>query len=110
MGQRLRKSFNGVLDQLKQDLNVTKINYVVGRINDYWTTDRGLKDGDLVRATLMKLGEAGPNAAWINTDDLNQGVNPWGGYDECDGHFPPQGYRVIGQRFAKKPASSSIRT
>lgn len=96
------KSFNGVLEQLKQDLKVTKINYVVGRINDYWTTGKGLKDGDLVRATLVKLGEAGPNAAWINTDDLNKGVNPWGGYDECDGHFAPHAYRVIGQRFARK--------
>lgn len=101
-GSVYEKSFNGVLEQLKQDLKVTKINYVVGRINDYWTTDKGLKDGDLMRTTLVKLGEAGPNAGWINTDDLNQGVNPWGGYDECDGHFPPQGYRVIGQRFAKK--------
>ncbi len=96
------KSFNGVLEQLKQDLKVTKINYVVGRINDYWTTSQGLKDGDLVRETLVKLGEAGPNAAWINTDDLNKGVNPWGGYDECDGHFSPQAYRIIGQRFARK--------
>jgi hypothetical protein len=101
-GSVYEKSFNGVLEQLKQDLNVTEINYVVGRINDYWTTGKGLKDGDLVRATLVKLGEAGPNAAWINTDDLNKGVNPWGGYDECDGHYSPHAYRVIGQRFARK--------
>jgi hypothetical protein len=96
------KSFNGVLEKLKQDLKVTKISYVVGRINDYWTTGKGLKDGDLVRATLVKLGETGANAAWINTDDLNKGVNPWGGYDECDGHYSPHAYRVIGQRFARK--------
>jgi len=101
-GSVYEKSFHGVLEQLKQDLKVSKINYVVGRINDYWTTDKGLKDGDLVRTTLVKLGEAGPNAAWINTDDLNKGVNPWGGYDECDGHYSPHAYRVIGQRFARK--------
>ncbi len=101
-GSVYEKSFNGVLAQLKQDLKVTQINYVVGRINDYWTNSNGMKDGDLVRATLVKLGEAGPNAAWINTDDLNKGVNPWGGYDECDGHFSPHAYRVIGQRFARK--------
>lgn len=101
-GSVYEKSFNGVLEQLKQDLKVTEINYVVGRINDYWTNGKGLKDGDLIRSTLVKLGEAAPNAAWIDTDDLNKGVNPWGGYDECDGHFSPQGYRVIGQRFARK--------
>ena len=101
-GSVYEKSFNGVLEQLKQDLKVTEINYVVGRINDYWTTGKGLKDGDLVRATLVKLGETGANAAWINTDDLNKGVNPWGGYDECDGHYSPHAYRVIGQRFARK--------
>ncbi len=101
-GSVYEKSFHGVLYQLKQDLKVSQINYVVGRINDYWTNSNGLKDGDLVRATLVRLGEAGPNAAWINTDDLNKGVNPWGGYDECDGHFSPHAYRVIGQRFARK--------
>jgi len=101
-GSVYEKSFKGVLEQLKQDLNVPKVNYVVGRINDFWLPSNGRPDGDLVRATLVKLGEAGPNAAWIGTDDLNTGVNPWGGYDECDGHFSPQGYRVIGQRFARK--------
>lgn len=101
-GSVYEKSFNGVLTQLKQDLKVPEINYVVGRINDYWTNGKGLKDGDLMRSTLVKLGEASPNAGWIDTDDLNKGVNPWGGYNECDGHFPPQGYRVIGQRFARK--------
>lgn len=40
-GSVYEKSFNGVLEQLKQDHKVTKINYVVGRINDYWTTDKG---------------------------------------------------------------------
>ena len=34
-GSVYEKSFNGVLEKLKQDLKVTKISYVVGRINDY---------------------------------------------------------------------------
>jgi hypothetical protein len=101
-GSVYEKSFNGVLEQFKHDLGVQKINFVLGRINDAWLPEAGIKDGLVVRAAQVKLGEASPNAAWIDTDDLNTGVNPWGGYSYEDGHFPPPGYRVMGQRFARK--------
>jgi len=101
-GSVYEASFMGVLDQLKQDLQVDDINFVVGRINDYWLSDNGFVDGDLVRNIQQQLGEQHDNGAWINTDDLNRGVNPWGGYSFNDGHFPPAGYRVMGQRFARQ--------
>lgn len=98
-GSVYEKSFYGVLDQFKKDLEIDRINFVVGRINDKWL-DR--PDGELMRTIQQKLGEENENGDWINTDDLNRGVNPWGGYSFEDGHFPPPGYRVMGQRFAKK--------
>jgi hypothetical protein len=101
-GSVYERSFRGVLDQLATDLGVTRINFVLGRINDYWLPCHGLKDGDVVRSAQVALAEAGPHGAWIDTDDLNTGVNPWGGYSEVDGHFPPAGYRVMGRRFARK--------
>jgi hypothetical protein len=92
-------SFLAILEQLERDLDVERVNFVVGRINEYWLTKR---DGQAMRDVLVRLGESHPHGDWIDTDDLNRGVNPWGGYSFEDGHFPPPGYRVMAQRFAKK--------
>ena len=101
-GAVYEKSFLGVLDQFKQDLKHDKIGFVVGRINDHWLPELGTKDGNVVRAIQVKLGEDHANGDWVNTDDLNMGINPWGVYDVADGHFPPAGYVVLGRRFARK--------
>ncbi|MGB0743905.1 MAG: sialate O-acetylesterase [Opitutales bacterium] len=94
-------SFHGVLDQFKEDLGIQQINFVVGRINDFWVDPEKFPDGELIRKIQVELGEENQNGRWINTDDINRGVNPWGGYSLNDGHFPPTAYRVMGQRFAK---------
>lgn len=101
-GSVYEKSFLGLVEQIKTDLKREQINFVLGRINDHWLPTRGTKDGDVVRAVQRKLGEDHAHGDWINTDDLNMGVNPWASYDVADGHFPPAGYRVMGQRFALK--------
>ncbi len=101
-GSRYEESFFGVLDQIKADLNLKDINFVIGRINDNWLPNRKYVDGDLVRAVQVKMGESSPRGAWVDTDDLNTGVNPWGTYEIDGGHFPNPGYRVLGQRFARK--------
>lgn len=101
-GSVYEKSFLGVLDQIKKDLNRQQINFVIGRINDYWLPANGTKDGDVVRAVQKKLGEEHANGDWVNTDDLNMGVNPWGGYEVAGGHFPPSAYVVLGKRFAHR--------
>jgi hypothetical protein len=99
---RYEESFFGVLDQLKKDLGIQEINFVLGRINDYWLPGRRIVDGDKMRALQVKMAESSPRGAWINTDDLNTGVNPWGTYEFDGGHFPNPGYRVMGKRFARQ--------
>ncbi len=93
------KSFLRLLDRIKADLEIEELNFVVGRINDFWLEK---PDGKAMREILVKLGDDHANGAWIDTDDLNRGVNPWGGFSFEDGHYPPAGYVVMGQRFAKK--------
>jgi hypothetical protein len=93
------KNFLSLLDQIRADLGIQKLNFVVGRINEFWLEK---PDGKAMREILAKLGDAHANGAWIDTDDLNRGVNPWGGFSFEDGHYPPGGYVVMGQRFAKK--------
>jgi len=93
------QSFLKLLQQLNRDLGRQQSNFVVGRINDFWLCQ---PDGKAIREILVRLGDEHANGAWINTDDLNRGVNPWGGFSFEDGHFPPAGYVVMGQRFAKE--------
>ena len=98
-GAVYEKSFLGILDQLKADLNLDQIRFVLGRINDTHPPKEG-NGREVVRAAQVKLGSTHPNGAWVNTDDLNAGVNPWGGFEFNGEHFPNPGYRVLGQRLA----------
>lgn len=101
-GAVYEQSFLGVLEQFRQDLERDRINFVLGRISDHYLTVKGIQDGDTVRAAQVKLGEDHAHGDWINTDDLNSGVNPWGIYEIDGGHFPNSAYRVLGRRFARK--------
>ena len=96
------KSFLGLLDQIKTDLKIKKINFVIGRINDYWLPEYGTVDGEVMRKLQVKIGEEHENGDWVNTDDLNTGINPWGIFEVDGGHFPDAAYHVMGQRFARK--------
>ncbi len=97
-GSVYEKSFLGVIDQLKADLKRDDIRFVLGRINDCQHTKEGRA---VVREAQVKLGTEHANGTWVNTDDLNTGINPWSGYETDGEHFPNPGYRVLGQRFAR---------
>lgn len=99
-GERYEEAFLGILEQIKNDLQVENINFVIGRINDHWIDPERYSHGEMIRELQVKLGDKHSNGAWVDTDDLNRGVNPWGGFSFDDGHFPPAGYRVMGQRMA----------
>ena len=62
------EAFLGILEQLKNDLGIKEINYIIGRISDWGF---GRKDWVKIREVQKKLGEAGTHSAWVNTDDLN---------------------------------------
>ena len=91
-------SFVKLMQQLENDLGRDDMYYVIGRINDY---ARGRPDNEhwrRVREAQMRLGKITGNG-WVDTDDLNGGdqQQPHG-----DIHFPQQGARALGQRFADK--------
>lgn len=93
LSDHYQEAFFGILEQLKGDLGVKEINYVIGRISD---SGLGKEDWDKVRAIQQKLGEAGPHSAWVNTDDLNddKGTNNL--------HYSEAGYDLLAERFARK--------
>lgn len=95
LSARYEEAFRGLLGQIKTDLKVADLNYVIGRLSD---SGQGKKEWDNIRAIQQKLGEAGPRAAWVNTDDLNDdGVKR-----PDDLHYSKAGYDLLAKRYVEK--------
>ena len=92
------ESLKGLLVQLSQDLKREDINVVIGRLSD----SAKYKDWRIVREAQMKIAETQPSGAWVDTDDLNSGVNEKGEKIEDNLHFSVEGYKFLGKRFADK--------
>lgn len=65
------QSFDNLLFQLERDLGRNDIKLVVARINDW---GKG-QEWQNIRDIQEYIGDTYPNAAWINTDDLNGALN-----------------------------------
>jgi|GEM_PF-473638 len=92
------ESFNGLLAQLKADLGIESINFVIGRISD---ARMGNPNWVKIREIQVKLAGDDPHGEWINTDDLNDRVDKDG--KPVNGmHYTKEGYKILGQRFAEK--------
>jgi hypothetical protein len=53
-----------------------------------------------IRTIQVKVGESNPRFSWVNTDDLNEGLNKAGKLITNDLHMSLEGYEVLGKRFA----------
>lgn len=110
------ENLKGLVAQVEKDLGRTGMFVVVGRISDYtplkfegkwadWETE-GKGFWDQIRSAQMKFAESNPRYAWVNTDDLNDGVkNPKGVVHDNDLHYPSNGSKILGERFAAKTIS-----
>ncbi len=102
LSDHYEEAFLGILEQLKSDLGIKEINYVIGRISDWGL---GRRDWDKIREVQVKLGEASPRSAWVNTDDLNDnnkrrdGTTPKGTNDL---HYSKEGYDLLAKRYVEK--------
>jgi hypothetical protein len=54
----------------------------------------------MVREAQVHVAESSPRGAWVDTDDLNDGLNRQGKEIEDDLHYAAEGYRELGERFA----------
>ena len=100
LGNVYSRSFHGLIEQLKHDLQLERINVVIGRLSDFDLANKRYRHWTLVRDTHVQLAKTMPHAAWVNTDDLNDGVNRRGKQISNDLHYSAQGYRTLGERFA----------
>jgi len=98
-----------LLGQLEADLAFDKINLVIGRISDAGIHPekplegkhkRMFEGAQAIRRTQVEFAESYARGAWVDTDDLNN--KKQGDTMVDDLHYTPEGYIVLGQRFAEK--------
>ena len=102
LGNVYEQSLSGLYRQLSRDLMRNDINFVIGRLSDFGMTSPQYPDWKLIREIQQGLGESNPRFGWINTDDLNDGLDRNGKAVQNDLHMSAQGYIELGRRFAEK--------
>ncbi|MEM6820913.1 MAG: sialate O-acetylesterase [Verrucomicrobiota bacterium] len=95
-------SLNGLVTQLSSDLGRDDINFVIGRLSDFDMSNSKYPHWTKVREAQMSVAQNRPFSAWVNTDDLNDGVNEKGEVIKNDLHYSVDGYKEFGKRIADK--------
>jgi len=89
-----------LMQQLQKDIKFKDINLVLGRISDCGlNSEKRLKERLNIRKIQVEFIESYPNGIWIDTDDLNNREKDGKVYDDL--HYTPEGYKILGERFAK---------
>lgn len=95
-------SLRGLFDQLKTDLKRDDINVVIGRLSDFDMKNERYAHWTMVRKIQVEVAESHPRGAWVDTDDLNDGVNRKGRTIKNDLHYSVDGYKTFGKRLSDK--------
>ena len=101
-GEVYAVSMRGVIDQLAGDLQREHINFVIGRLSDFDLNNERYAHWTMVRDAQVKVAEDDDRGDWVDTDDLNDGLNKKGKAIKNDLHYSVQGYKTLGKRFAEK--------
>jgi hypothetical protein len=101
-GDVYQESLEGLVAQLENDLGRSAINVVIGRLSDFDMANETYPHWTRVRDAQIAFAESRPNTAWVNTDDLNDGVNGKGEPIKNDLHYSVSGYSIFGERLAQE--------
>lgn len=101
-GDVYKASFKGILEQIKKDLGLEKLNFVIGRLSDFDMANKKYPHWTKVRDVQVELAKEDPNGEWVDTDDLNDGKNRKGKEIKNDLHYSADGYVTFGKRLAEK--------
>jgi len=99
-GEVYEVSLRGLLKQLSEDLGRQDINLVIGRLSDFDTVKQRYPHWAMLRDIQVKVATENPHGSWVDTDDLNDGVNRKGKAITNDLHYSAEGYKTLGKRFA----------
>jgi hypothetical protein len=94
-------SLRGLHEQLSRDLGRTDVNFVIGRLSDFDMDNKRYPHWTMIRDIQVKVGESSLTHCWVNTDDLNDGLNRKGKPIQNDLHYSGEGYKTLGKRFAE---------
>ncbi len=95
-------SFNRVVAQLKSDLGHDRINVVIGRLSDFDMNNETYPHWTRMRELQVSYADENSRVEWVDTDDLNDGVNKNGKTIKDDLHYSVDGYEEFGRRLADK--------
>lgn len=101
-GEVYKTSFKGLLEQVKSDLGIKDLNFVIGRLSDFDMENKKYPHWTKLREVQVALADESPRGAWVDTDDLNDGKNRKGKEIKDDLHYSADGYVTFGKRLAEK--------
>lgn len=101
-GEVYERSLLGLYGQLCKDLNRDDIDFVIGRLSDFDMENSKYPHWTMIREIQVNVANLSPRFDWINTDDLNDGINRNGDEIKNDLHMSAEGYKIMGKRFADK--------
>jgi hypothetical protein len=101
-GDVYANSLRGLFDQLSSDIEREDVNVVIGRLSDFDLENKRYPHWTMIRKAQIKVAEEHPRGAWVDTDDLNDGLNRRGKEIKNDLHYSAKGYKVFGKRLADK--------
>lgn len=99
-GAAYEAGLKGLVKQLEADLKPADLYVVIGRLSDYGVGNKSVSDWDVIREIQVKVAQDLPHGAWVDTDDLNDGVNRSGKRIKNDLHYSAEGYKIFGKRMA----------
>ena len=95
-------ALTGLIAQLSKDLGRDDVNFVNGRLSDFDLKRQRYQHWNLIRKVQVEVADSNPRYDWVDTDDLNDGLNRRGKEIENDLHYSAEGYKTLGRRFAEK--------
>lgn len=101
-GEVYLASFKGLVKQIEGDLGRDDVNFVIGRLSDFDMANAKYPHWTMVRDVQVAIAEADSRGAWVDTDDLNDGLNKKGRNITNDLHYSVEGYRIFGERLANE--------
>lgn len=100
-GEIYAASLEGIIQQLRADLNFEDINVVCGRLSDFGMDNKRCPHWTMVRDAQVAFAESNPRYAWVDTDDLNDGEDGKGRTRPNALHYSIEGYDILGKRYAE---------
>lgn len=101
-GEVYAAALKRLVDQVTQDTKQKSINVVIGRLSDFDMDNKRYPHWTRIREVQVEFAKSRPNTAWVDTDDLNDGLNRRGKKIMNDLHYSAEGYKVFGSRLAEQ--------